>query len=172
MGHDLPSAIGAARARDGKRVICLAGDGSLMMNLQELQTLAHARLPVGIFVMNNGGYLSIRSTQKNFFGRCVGEGPKNGVSFPNFAKVGESFGLPGFRIEGPAFASELGKILETTGPWVCDVQLNAEINFEPRLLSSVQADGRMMTAPLEDMYPPLAREEFLENMLVPPLARS
>ena len=89
MGYDLPASIGAAVARGGRRVICLAGDGSLQLNIQELQTVAHHRLPIKFFVLNNGGYLSIRSTQKNFFGRMMGESPSSGVSFPDFVKVGE-----------------------------------------------------------------------------------
>ena len=98
MGYDLPAAIGAAVARDGKRVICLAGDGSMMMNVQELQTIAHNRLPIVIFVLSNGGYLSIRSTQSNFFGKLIGEGPQSGVSFPDMLKLAEAHGLPAMRL--------------------------------------------------------------------------
>ena len=76
MGYDLPAAVGAAVARPGRRVICLAGDGSLQMNIQELQTVRHHRLPVKLFVLDNGGYLSIRSTQQNFFGATIGSGPE------------------------------------------------------------------------------------------------
>lgn len=163
MGHDLPSAIGAATARAGKRVICLAGDGSLMMNLQELQTLAHARLPVGVFVMNNGGYLSIRTTQRNFFGRFVGEGPRSGVSFPDFSKVATAFGLPAFRLEGAHFASTLDRALATDGPWVCDVILDQNRGFEPTLTSKVLPDGTLVSSSLEDMSPFLSDAERASN---------
>ena len=81
MGYDLPAAIGAAVAREGKRVICLAGDGSLQLNIQELQTLAGNKLPVKLFVLNNNGYLSIRTSQKGFFGSTVGESPAWECSF-------------------------------------------------------------------------------------------
>ena len=83
MGYDLPASIGAAFARDGDRVICLGGDGSLHLNIQELQTVKHHKLNIKIFVINNGGYLSIRQTQKSYFGRLVGEGPQSGVTFPD-----------------------------------------------------------------------------------------
>ncbi len=85
MGYDLPAAIGAAFSSEGRRVICMAGDGSIQLNIQELQTIVHHQLPIKIFVMNNGGYLSIRTTQKSFFGgNFVGEGPRSGVSFPDW----------------------------------------------------------------------------------------
>jgi len=153
MGHDLPSAMGAAVARKGKRVICLAGDGSIMMNLQELQTLASSRLPVGIFVMNNGGYLSIRATQKNFFGRHIGESPESGISFPDFVSVAQSFDLPAFRLEGAHFASRLAEIVATDGPWLCDVRLNPEIGFEPCIVSTKLPDGNMVSSRLDNMFP-------------------
>jgi acetolactate synthase-1/2/3 large subunit len=165
MGHDLPSAIGAAVARAGRRVICLAGDGSLMMNLQELQTLAHSRLPVGVFVMNNGGYRSIRATQKNFFGRLVGEGPGSGVSLPDYARVAAAFGLAAFRIAGEPLAEQLGRVLETPGPWVCEVVLDPDVGFEPSLSSKVLPDGAMVSAPLDDMSPFLSETERASNLV-------
>jgi len=153
MGHDLPSAIGAAVARKGRPVICLAGDGSIMMNIQELQTVASARLPVGIFVLNNGGYLSIRTTQRNFFGRYIGEGPQSGVSFPDFASVARSFGLQAFRLEGESFSACLEQILVTNGPWLCEVLLNPEIGFEPCIVSTKLPDGTMVSSQLDHMFP-------------------
>ena len=99
MGYDLPSAIGAAFAAPRQNIICLAGDGSLQMNIQELATVAHHRLPIKLFVLCNGGYLSIRSTQNAFFKLLVGEGPESGVSFPDFTKVAEAYGLPAQRLD-------------------------------------------------------------------------
>jgi acetolactate synthase-1/2/3 large subunit len=159
MGHDLPSAIGAAVARKGKRVICLAGDGSIMMNLQELQSVAFQRLPVGVFVMNNGGYLSIRTTQKNFFGRYLGESPESGISFPDFASVAKSFGLPAFTLEGAHFAARLAEIVATDGPWLCDVRLNPEISFEPCIVSTKHPDGSIVSSQLDNMFPFLQENE-------------
>jgi acetolactate synthase-1/2/3 large subunit len=166
MGHDLPAAIGAAVAH-GKRVICLAGDGSIMMNLQELQTVAHYRLPIVIFVLNNGGYLSIRTTQANFFGQLIGEGEQSGVSFPNFVKLAEAHGLPALRIEGENFSAQIAKALATQGPILCEVILDRTQGFEPKLSSKKLPDGRMVTAPLEDMAPFLPRDEFARNLLIP-----
>jgi acetolactate synthase-1/2/3 large subunit len=165
MGYDLPAAIGAAIAEPAKRVICLAGDGSVMLNIQELQTVAHHRLHLKVIVLNNGGYLSIRSTQKNFFNHLVGEGPESGVSFPDFVRLGEAFGLPSVRLEGPDFETRLAEFLQTPGPGLLDVILDREQGFEPKLSSRQLPDGRMVTANLEDMAPFLDREEFKTNVL-------
>jgi acetolactate synthase-1/2/3 large subunit len=169
MGYDLPAAVGAAVAAEGKRVICLAGDGSIMMNLQELQTIAHYRLPIVLFVLNNGGYLSIRSTQSNYFGVLIGEGPQSGVGFPEMVNVARAFGLEAMRIEGEGFGEQIAAALAAGGPIVCEVMLDRSQGFEPRPSSRKLPDGRMVTAPLEDMAPFLDREEFAANMLVPPL---
>jgi acetolactate synthase-1/2/3 large subunit len=170
MGYDLPAAIGAAVARGGQRVICLAGDGSLQMNIQELQTLAHHRWPVKLFVLSNGGYLSIRQTQTNFFGLAVGAGPDSGVSFPDFVKVAQAYGLSARRIDGPDFVNDLRQVLKTAGPEVCEVVLDRNQVFEPKLSSRRLPDGRMVSSPLEDMTPFLSREELRANMLVPLVA--
>jgi acetolactate synthase-1/2/3 large subunit len=171
MGYDLPAAIGAAVAH-GKRTICLGGDGSIMMNLQELQTVAHHRLPLVIFVLNNGGYLSIRTTQSNFFGQLIGEGAESGVSFPDFVKVAEAHGLRGMKIEGEHFAEQIAEALRFGGPIVCEVMLDRIQGFEPKLSSKKLPDGKMVTAPLEDMAPFLPRDEFKRNLLIPPWEES
>jgi acetolactate synthase I/II/III large subunit len=169
MGYDLPAAIGAAVAREGQRVICLAGDGSLQLNIQELQTLVQYQLPVKVFVLNNNGYLSIRLTQGNFFKRFVGESPRSGVSFPDIIKIAEAYGLPALRIEGPAFADQIDQALNHPGPMVCDVLLDPAQAFEPKLSSKQLPDGRMVSAPLEDLYPFLPHDELLSNLFIPPL---
>ena len=168
MGYDLPAAMGAyfgALAARGKqqRVVCLAGDGSIMMNLQELQTIAHHRLPLKIFVLNNRGYLSIRTSQKNFFGRLAGEGPDSGVSFPDFVAVATAFGIPARRIAGADFQLQLDEALATDGPMLCDVVLDETQGFEPRMSSRKLDDGSIVTPPLEDMFPFLDREELARN---------
>jgi acetolactate synthase-1/2/3 large subunit len=167
MGYDLPAAIGAAVARGGRRVICLAGDGSIQMNLQELQTVVHHRLPIKIFVLSNGGYLSIRTTQKNFFGQLVGEGPESGVSFPDMVKIAAAYGIPAQKIDQPNFDHLLAQALDAEGPTLCEVVLDREQTFEPRLSSKQLPDGRIVTAPLEDMYPFLDKEELRQNLLIP-----
>jgi acetolactate synthase I/II/III large subunit len=169
MGYDLPAAIGAALAAPEQRVICLAGDGSLQMNIQELATVAHHRLPIKLFVLCNGGYLSIRSTQNAFFKLLVGEGPESGVSFPDFVKVAEAYGLPARRLDPARAAEQIKEILNAPGPQVIAVELDRTQPFEPKLSSKRLPDGRMVTAPLEDMAPFLDRDEFRSNMLVPPV---
>jgi acetolactate synthase-1/2/3 large subunit len=169
MGYDLPAALGAAVAREGGRVICLAGDGSIQLNIQELQTIAHHQLQVKIIVLNNDGYLSIRTSQANFFKRFVGESAKSGVSFPDMVKLAQAYGLPAHRIEGESFAQQLAEALQSPGPGVYDVLLDPEQSFEPKLSSRQLPDGRMVSAPLEDMFPFLSRAELQENLFIPPM---
>ncbi len=169
MGYDLPAAIGAAIARGGKRVICFAGDGSLQLNIQELQTLVHYNLPVKLFVLNNGGYVSIRQSQKNFFGRLIGEGPKSGVTFPDLVKLAAAYGIPALRVDTQDFMSRIAPLLEQPGPVLFDVMLDPEHVFEPKSSSKQLPDGRIVSAPLEDLAPFLDRKELLENLLIPPL---
>ena len=167
MGYDLPAAIGAGLARPGEPVICLAGDGSLQMNLQELQTLVHHQLPIKLFVLANGGYQSIRQTQDAFFGgRHVACGPASGVSFPDPVLLAGAYGLPSNRITGPEDLQEgLRVALASEGPWLCEVQLDPACVFKPKTASVKLADGRMLSKPLEDMYPFLAPEELGANLL-------
>jgi acetolactate synthase-1/2/3 large subunit len=170
MGFGLPAAIGACFANNRQRVICLEGDGSIQLNIQDLQTLVHHKLPVKIFIFNNQGYLSIRTTQMNFFnGNFVGEGPESGVSFPNMVKVAAAYGISAFQIrnheETPGI---IGQALKTAGPTLCDVQMQPDQLFAPRVSSQRLPDGHMVSKPLEDMYPFLSREEFLSNMIIPP----
>lgn len=168
MGYDLPAAIGAALARpDLDRIICLAGDGSVMMNLQELQTIVGLGLPVKIFVLNNSGYHSIRQTQASFFaGRIVGCGTDSGLSFPDFGKVAAAFGLPFERCSRHAdLAAAIGRTLTCPGPAVCEVVLDLGQQFSPKLSSRKLADGSMVTSSLEDMAPFLPREELESNMI-------
>jgi len=166
MGYDLPAAIGVAVAKGG-RVICLAGDGSLQMNVQELQTVVTNKLAVKIFVLNNGGYLSIRQTQNGFFqGRLIGTGATSGVTFPDFLKVGAAYGIPSFAVERLSDLEVVKAELAKPGPALFDVQLDVAQEFEPRLRSRILPDGTIQTPNLEDMYPFLSAEELAENMLV------
>lgn len=165
MGYDLPAAIGAAVARGGGRVICLAGDGSLQMNIQELQTLAHHQLPVKLIVLNNGGYLSIRSTQTNFFGRRIGESGASGVSFPDYVRVGCAYGIPSVRVDRAASLPQVRDALDRTGPALIEVMLDPEQEFEPRCRSKQLPDGTIISPPPEDMYPFLDPEELAANTI-------
>ena len=170
MGYDLPAAIGACFAAGGRDVICLAGDGSLQMNIQELQTVAHHRLPIKLFVLSNNGYSSIRQTQDAFFnGRRAGCDASSGVSFPNVTKLAAAYGLGTATIDRNAgLAGEISKVLAMPGPVVCDVCLTPDYVFQPKLSSEKKPDGRIVSKPLEDLYPFLDRDEFNSNMLIPP----
>lgn len=169
MGWDLPAAIGSAVSCPSRRIICLAGDGSIMMNLQELQTVAHYHLPIKLFILNNGGYLSIRSTQNNFFRRLFGESPQSGVSFPDMVQIGNAFSIPSRRIDQADFTSSIQEILAMPGPVLAEVILDPEQPFEPRVSSKQLPDGRIVSPPLEDMFPFLERDELMQNLLIPPV---
>ncbi len=170
MGYDVPAAIGAWYGQPGlRRVICLAGDGSLMMNLQELQTIVGQKLPVKLFILNNNGYHSIRQTQQNYFpDNVVGCGPESGLTFPDFQKVGTAFGFVTRVMRSHAdMKGAIGETLRDEGAQLCEVMLDPDQAFAPKISSRRLEDGRMVSAPLEDMAPFLSREELLENMLIP-----
>ncbi|WP_428078482.1 thiamine pyrophosphate-binding protein [Candidatus Avelusimicrobium faecicola] len=168
MGYDLPAAIGACLANGHQRTVCLAGDGSIMMNLQELQTVVHYHLPLKIFILNNGGYVSIQQTQKNFFnGRMSGCTPQSGVSLPDFIQVARAFGLPAERIStGENLPEKLRRLLAAPGPAVCEVMLTPGYIFAPKLSARKLPDGSMVSPSLEDLYPFLDRRELAENMRI------
>ncbi len=170
MGFSLPAAIGAA-VKKNSQVAAITGDGSLQMNIQELQTLKHYRLPVKLFVWNNNGYLSIRTTQQKFFNsRLIGTDEKHGVSFPDLAKIADAYGLPFIRISNSSeLTGKLELIMSEDSPVICEVMCNPAQEIIPSVASKRLADGRMKSMPLEDMYPFLDREEFLSNMLIEPL---
>jgi acetolactate synthase-1/2/3 large subunit len=172
MGFDLPAAIGACVAHERGRVMCIAGDGSIMLNVQELQTLRGHSLPVKLFIFNNNGYLSIRLTQDNFFpGNPVGAGPESGVTFPDFGKLAGGFGIPFERVTRNAdLDAAIRATLAHDGPAICEVVLDAAQPFSPRVSSKRLPDGTMVTAPLEDMFPFLSESELASNMLVPMVA--
>jgi len=153
MGFDLPAAIGASQGSTSK-IICFAGDGSVMMNLQELQTLAHLSADIKLFILDNGGYLSIKQTQENFFGRRHGSEVNSGLTFPDFARVCEAFGLQVIALDPQGWRKQVEESLSITGPVVLVAQLNREQEFEPRLKSRV-IDGKITTPDLDDMYPHL-----------------
>lgn len=171
MGYDLPAAIGACFANGKGNTICVTGEGSLQMNIQELQTIIHHRLPIKIFVLNNAGYISIRNTQNNFFkGHKVGSDKDSGVSFPDIVKLAEVYGFEACRIENQLnLKRELEKILSKPGAVVCEIMLSPTEKMEPKLSSEIKPDGKMISKPLEDMFPFLPREEFYKNMIIKPV---
>jgi acetolactate synthase-1/2/3 large subunit len=171
MGYDLPAAIGACLGNDRQRVVCLAGDGSIMMNLQELQTIVSNRLPVKIFLLNNNGYHSIRQTQTAYFSdNLAGFDPASGVSFPDFEPLMRAFGLQFERVASLAETpAAIARCLAQPGPAVLEAMLDEKQPFAPKLASRKLPDGRMVSPPLEDLYPFLDREEFKSNLFIPPL---
>ena len=168
MGYGLPAAIGAAFAGgDGRTVVCLEGDGSIQMNLQELQTVVNYKLPIKLFVYNNGGYLSIKTTQRAFFkGFFVGSEAGSGVVLPSFEKLAAAYGLPYFRLlNNQALDAELPQIFAEKGPVLIEVMLDPFEILGPKAASKRLPDGTMVSSPLEDMAPFLPREELKENMI-------
>ncbi len=167
MGYDLPAAVGAAVARPNQRIICLAGDGSIMMNLQELQTIAGRKMNVKVFLLNNGGYHSIRQTQANFFpDNCVGCGIESGMTFPDFGKLAAAFDFAYVRCERHNdLQANIAAALNAQGPTLCEVVLDLAQGFAPKVSSRRLDDGRMVSAPLHDMAPFLSREELHNNIL-------
>ncbi len=170
MGYGLPAAVGACIAAGRRETVCIEGDGSIMMNLQELQTIQTLRLPVKLFVIHNGGYHSIRQTQGSFFaGRSrVGIGPESGdLSFPDFKKVAQAFGYPYLEAHSNAqMVQAVGAALEKEGAVFCEVFVCAEQNFEPKSAARRLANGSMESPPLEDMAPFLPREELFSNLYI------
>ena len=168
MGYDLPATIGACLANDKKDVVCLTGDGSIQMNLQELQTIIHYQLPIKIFMYNNNGYLSIRMTQNAYFNKnFVGESPISGVTIPDMKKLAEVYGFEVFQIKTNQEAKEkIETILSTKGPVFCEVMLDPDEEIGPKVASYKKEDGTMVSKPLEDLAPFLPREEFKENMII------
>lgn len=175
MGYDLPAAIGVCAAtKNARRVICIAGDGSIMMNLQEMQTIAGYGMPVKVFLINNNGYVSIFQTQRNFFnGVEVGGGPKSHVTFPDFAKVAAAFGFAYHRADGHNdLAGAIAATLASDGPAFCEIMVDEAVPYAPKLGSKAHADGRITSPPLEDLSPFLPREVLRENMAIPLLEES
>lgn len=173
MGYDLPAALGAYYASGAKRIICLAGDGSIMMNLQEMQTIAGNRLPIKIFVLNNDGYHSIRQSQQNHFpDNVVGCGPESGLTFPNFDRLAAGFAISARQVDRDRnLAAAIRATIDGEGPQLCEVMIDKAQQFAPKLGSRKLEDGSMVSPPLEDLTPFLSRDELAEAMDPCPIIR-
>jgi acetolactate synthase-1/2/3 large subunit len=170
MGYGLPAAIGACLGSGGRETILVDGDGGLQLNIQELATIQRLRLPIKIFVLNNDGYSSIRTSQERWFGRVTGADPRTGLTLPDIVPLAEAYGLSTARIlDQHDLDGQLRRILRQTGPLVCDVVCRPDEARVPSLASAQRADGSLYSKPLEDLWPFLPREEFYSNMIVAPL---
>ncbi|MGI6117391.1 MAG: thiamine pyrophosphate-binding protein [Bilifractor sp.] len=171
MGYGLPAAIGTCIGGGRRTTICLEGDGSIMMNLQELQTIIGNRLPIKIFLINNQGYQSIRITQSNLFSdhTKVGIGPDSGdLTFPDFQKIAEAFGYPYFSAHSNAEMKEkVDEVLRTDGPVFCEIFTGTEQVWEPKSSTKRLEDGTLVSPPLEDLAPFLPKEELEKIMFIP-----
>lgn len=162
MGYGFPAAIGVCVANNNKRTICIDGDGSFQMNIQELQTVVYNRLNIKIIYLNNNGYHSIRQTQTNLFqpplvGVCDG----NGLSFPDAEKIAYAYGIPYIKIDkSEDIRDKAEKLLSMEGPVFCEAIVDPKQSFAPKLSSKVLPDGRMVSPELDDLFPFLGREEY------------
>ncbi|HEY4797584.1 MAG TPA: thiamine pyrophosphate-binding protein, partial [Bacteroidia bacterium] len=168
MGYGIPAAMGASFAKNKAEVLCLNCDGGMMMNLQELQTIAHHELPIKIIVFNNDGYLMIKHTQKSLFnGKYSGTDKKSGVSCPDFSKIATAFDMPSFQIrtweDADKVLPEFQKLKRSA---ICEVFMDPEQFFYPKLALAQQKDGTLISPPLEDLSPFLSREEMKKNMII------
>lgn len=169
MGYGLPAAIGACLGAGSKSTICVEGDGSLMLNLQEFATLRGLSLPICVIVLNNGGYCSIRNTQRNYFeGRFIGTDPAHGLWMPDMKRVAEAFELGFARIISPeTLDADLRKALSLPRPCIVDLQVATDEQLSPKAAAIPQKDGSMLSMPLEDMTPLLSLEALEAEMLIP-----
>jgi acetolactate synthase-1/2/3 large subunit len=172
MGYDLPAAIGVCIASGRKEIVCVTGDGSIQMNLQELQTIITNKLPIKIFIINNQGYHSIRQTQKNFFGEpLVGIGYDSGdLEFPDMGKIAYAYGYPYKKCtSNNDLKSFIQESFKEKGPVISEIFASTAQVFEPKSATKRLDDGTLVSAPLEDLAPLLPKEELSENMLIKPL---
>jgi acetolactate synthase-1/2/3 large subunit len=173
MGFGLPAAIGGCLASGRKRTIVVDGDGGFQFNIQELETVARLRLPIVFFILNNGGYSSIRTSQQTHFGRVMSADAASGLTLPDLQKVVRAYGLDVATIEDRTdLRSQVRRVLAHGGPIVCVVRVIPDEDRLPRIASRQRSDGSMVSTPLEDLFPFLSREEFHANMIVPPLPES
>lgn len=172
LGYDLPAAIGACIANKRHDVYLTVGDGSLQFNIQELQTIVTYKLPIKIFVYNNDGYLSIRNTQKSYFNsHFVASDSQTGVLCPDLVKIAKAYGIPAVVIfNHKELATKLKKVIRTKGPVICILQMAKMIEIIPKMGSKVLPDGRMVSRPMEEMYPYLSEKEMEKQMIIKPVS--
>lgn len=171
MGFGQAAALGACLAGNRRRTICIDGDGGFHMNAQELETIRRLHLPIKFFILDNDGYASIRASQSGYFKRLTGADASSQLSLPSVLAVAQAYGLPTLDLSDPSLQhATIEQALATDGPVVCRVKTLPDEQRVPRVSSFKKPDGSMDSTPLEDMFPHLPRDEFLANMIVPPLS--
>lgn len=165
MGYGFPAAVGVAVSDNSRRTVCIDGDGSVMMNIQELATVVCNKLNIKLILLNNNGYHSIRQTQSNLFEPpYIGIDPASGVCFPDFGKLAEAFGVKYFTLDSEKECDVvLEEALNCEGPCICEVVVDPAQNFAPKSSSRVLPDGRIVSSSLDDMAPFLDRKEYEET---------
>lgn len=168
MGFGLPAAIGACVAHGRRPVYCFENDGSLQMNIQELQTVQHYKLPIKMAVFNNDGYLSIKLTQQSFFpDNFTACHPQSGVSIPSLKKICGVYGIAYMKLKKKNDMKKvINKFISAKGPVILEIFMDPWQEFLPKAASIMRSDGTMFTKPIEDMYPFLDRDTFRKNMIV------
>ena len=172
MGYGAPASIAVSVANSGRRTVCVDGEGGFQFNVQELETVARLKLPIKFFLLNNNGYASIRASQKAWFGGSnIGADPTNGLTVPDLSRVATAYGITPYVIEDQTdLRGQIRKVLETPGPVLVDLRVIPEEVRGPRIQNVALPDGRIVSKPLEDLWPSLPREEFLANMIIPPVS--
>ena len=167
MGWGLPAAVGACYASKKRRIICLVGEGGLQMNIQELATIMHNKLPIKIFIYNNGGYLTIKQTQQLGFGsRIMGSNSNSGISFPDYRKIAQSHKIKYMKIvNNKNLKKKINKILIGNKPMICELMLDHNQEQMPKAINRRMPGGKSVATKYEDMYPFLSSAEIQENML-------
>jgi acetolactate synthase-1/2/3 large subunit len=171
MGFGIPQSIGACIAGHRKRTICINGDGGFQLNIQELETIRRLKLPIKFFYLNNKGYISIRTTQSNYFnGRLVASSINSGLTLPEIRKIAAAYGIKSNIISNNSeLKNGVYEALNSDGPFICEVLIDPDEQVGPKVKSALNSDGKMVSKPLEDLAPFLDRKEFLENMMIKPL---
>ena len=166
MGWGLPAAVGACFGSGKKRTVCIAGEGGLLMTIQEMATIMHHRLPVKLFVLNNGGYLTIKQTQElGFDGRLMGINEESGLSFPDFMTIAEAYRFKGVRLKSHQdLRKQIEEVMNHKGPVLCEIMMDPNQMQAPKAVNRRNADGTMTQTPLEDSYPFLDPKEIEENL--------
>ena len=165
MGWGIPGSIGSYFGNKKKNIICVAGDGGAMFNIQELQTIVHHKIPLKIFILFNNGYLTMKLMQKKNFKKFVGSDPQSGISCPDFTKIAKAFGIKSSKISNSKNLNQkINNVLKYKGSYVCQIDMPDFQPLIPRLQTKMSSDGRFVATPIDNMYPFLDEKEYISNI--------